>query len=302
MWTKKNIRLGILAGILLAANLFLALKPDNSGAKLDISTKHFQWPVALSAIEINNQGEKISLKKINERWILHDSLLAHADYAYLIEAIMKDVEVRRAVGSSQRTELESKFNESGVEVELSSQNGEKFQLQVYGDAAANNSYFRKPSEAPYMVAIPGYNTFIAGIFALQKGQWKSKKAISVPENALIKWELMFTDTAKKSLFIEVKGLKLEAKEIGEDVLSAYLDKVENFSIDAFVSDDKLAYYQGLISGDAFARLNIESIDKLHNQSISFYQSSEPGMVIANSSRYGWMLLSERNIAKLLEID
>jgi hypothetical protein len=300
MWTKKNTQLLVIAGLLLVANIVIAFTQGSGKKKLAVESDYFKWNNQLSAIEINNRGEKIRITLERGQWILNDELLAQEDFANLIEAIFKEVEVRRAVPKNLTEEIKAQFDEKGVEVNLTSMEGEIYSLQVYGDAAANISYFRKKGEEPFVVYIPGYTSFLAGIFGLQTEQWKSKLALSSEPESLVSWILEDLENPERKISIQIKGIGLEAIGLEEEEMEDYMDILSSFKIDAYPESDKLGYYQSLISGPTFATIHIETINKYQKQQVNLFKTTEQGLILAESDRYGWMLFNQRNIQRLLK--
>ena len=231
---KKNYRLLILFLVLLTTNLYIFLD-DNSSHTVDYGFPdfHIENTESINKVEIKSRGLENKLEKINGRWLVNQNHEMDEGMLKVLMSVLRDMRVKREVFDTELTAIKEKMKNASVSISISQNNKASSQFISYGEKSNNKTYFIDPKQGTaYELHIPGYNSFLHGIFEVKKEDWRNrflfKKIIPVEE-----LEVQHTESLK----IQHKGNTINLVGISNsdtNKVSAYFNQVKNLEADYFI--------------------------------------------------------------------
>ena len=173
---KKNIRLLLILASLCLMIVLIWIFQDRRDPGVDNRDLFMIADVSeINKVSLESKGgEDLHLEYSGNRWKVQDTVEADPNRISILFAVLNQVKVRREVSMSQNSMVDSLFEASGVKVSGYSDQGAAFEFYVAGLPGEVMTFFRQSSDAKtYVVHIPGYQTYLAGIFQLNWLEWKN---------------------------------------------------------------------------------------------------------------------------------
>src|SRR5688572_17083538 len=176
MQEKRNKRLAILLVVLLGttASVYWFGKSE-SGYEVD--------PAIFKQVDLNTVDEvvlespsgKIDLKYEGAKWKVNKTFNANPERINVLFATLQQAEAKRPVALSLQDSLTTVLQKSGVKVTLRTAGETNEVFYAGGNESKNQAYFvMENTTVPYVVTIPGYRVYVAGIFELAESEWRDK--------------------------------------------------------------------------------------------------------------------------------
>lgn len=232
MQKTKNIKLLVILAILVTAIVAMNLIEKNSGG-MSVDKKLFQLEaqqeitdVYLSGRDINNH---FSFKA--GRWHLNDSLFLDQSMRDVFFSVLSQVEVRKPIPQSEVDSIRQFILENGIHVEIKFSNELISDYRVGGNKEQEISWMMSAEDGiPYQVHLPGYQSYVAGIFEVPVQDWRSRFIFNINFALLSKIEVEYPDSG------EVLTLQYQDRFFAIPDVQADSIKIANFL-------DQLAYLQ-----------------------------------------------------------
>ncbi|MCA6073852.1 DUF4340 domain-containing protein [Fulvivirga sedimenti] len=174
MQRKKNLRLLGLLLILVIAAVVLGLTGE-SGSKLDVDRDIFTYddPSRIDAVVLERRNASDTLAFVNGQWMLNGKYKADPQRISVLFAILKQAMVRRKAARTQLDSLQSWMDENSVRANFYEGNELVKQFEVGGHEDRGITYYRSaPGEPVFLMEIPGYRSYLAGIYELDENGWR----------------------------------------------------------------------------------------------------------------------------------
>lgn len=175
MQEAKNKRRLILLVVLLAATvlLFWWVQPEN---RIAVDPGIFQVDDlrSISRVELVSDTSSVNLLFNGSAWQVNGNK-ADGNMINVLFATLQQARPRREVSLARRDSIYRQLEDSGVTVLLYAGQELKKKFLAGGNAAKTQAYFASPqSKDVYVMAIPGYRVYVAGIFELRESGWWEK--------------------------------------------------------------------------------------------------------------------------------
>ncbi len=174
MQRKKNLRLLAILSILIVAAVILALT-GKSTSKLDVDRDIFSYddPSQIDAVILERNNTSDTLAFINGQWMLNGKYKADPQRISVLFAILKQAKVRRRAARTQLDSLQTWIDQKGVEARFYEGTDLVKSFEVSGNEERGITYYRESSGEPvYLMEIPGYRSYLAGIYELDENGWR----------------------------------------------------------------------------------------------------------------------------------
>lgn len=243
MQEKKNKRLVILLVALLAAIVTTYwLEHSTSSSEID---KNLFKPADLKTIDevrLQKGTTELRLNFRNNRWTLNDQYASDPSMIEVLFATLQQAEPKRPVPASQRDSIDAFLKKSGVKVSLLAGGDVQKTFFAGGNAGKTQAVFVSESNGlPYVMTIPGYRVYVAGVFELDESGWRDKRIFSFNWRNFQKLEARFPekpvedfDVALQGKFFSIPGLS----QVDTTRLNNFLDDISLLAADDFTRSDK----------------------------------------------------------------
>ena len=272
---NKNITLSIILGLLVLISIILGTTESsvsNTIKNTDIFS--IQDTAKVDQISINSAKENLQLTKVNGTWLLNDEFKAEQNIVKILLSILKDVEVTRSVPNAQQGEISASIKENG------------FLVKIYGDGELFNSFYSSGNEnktvsyfmefdktQPYITNIPGYGSYIAGIFEIPVNDWRDRLILSTNWRTLQKLNINYTEFPEYDLaiqfnfnFLTVEGVQV----LDTSKMMAFIDEFNFLQTDRYLVKGQNEKYDSLLQTPATVSLSIEDINSANSKNITFF--------------------------------
>lgn len=241
MQEKKNKQRAIVLVALLLATigmLWLNSRRDSPVVNKDLfKTADL---TTINEVVLRTSAGATQLKFSGSQWRVNDQFDADRGMIDVLFATLRQAEPRRPVAASQRDSIATVLEQSGVEVSLIS-GGEKVDVfYVGGNRQKTQAYFMRPGGEPYVMIIPGYRVYTAGIFELAGQGWRSRYVFGFNWRNFSSLETKYPGKETAGFHVElndqyvgIRGLTLEQTDTAK--LNGYLDAVSLLQVQEYQS-------------------------------------------------------------------
>ena len=295
MQRKKNIRLLILFIALLMVNAAVILLDENqSGQSVDRYKFTLIDTSQVNKITLKQPGQEITFEKPGRTWQVNGQYPMDERMAGLIFAVMTSVETSRPAGAAD-SELAKRLSEEGILVEFYSNDQVIAAFYSGGNSTKTQSYMMKASESvPYVVYIPGYSTYLAGLFELKAKDWRNKKVFETSWSSLKSLKLRSEKNGELLLDISYGNNFFEVANVSKTDTARminYLETTTSLMVEQYIEPGEFPGYDSLAATPPEYTLLLEDADVSKNNQLQIFPAL-PG----DKRRLGKLLPSRQMVA------
>lgn len=294
-------------------------------------------PKAVDQVTIQQANEKIELQFLNNGWRVSSLLSerrgeavppsggsglvsweADRDLIDVLFATMEQVVPKRNVASKIQDSIVSQIFKSGVKVSFVSKSDVQKSFSVLGSEAEGVTYFLNDGEdTPYIMAIPGYRVYVAGIFEQEANAWRDKRIFNFNWRNFKELKAEFPRMPNQNFSVAMTGQYfsiLGETKIDTAALNNYLDAVSLIGADAFYKLGESAKLDSLSRtnpimtitvkdvGDQIYSLKLFTIGKNERNALALWEAVLDSKPISPSGARGSLVLFDRrNILQLYKM-
>ncbi len=272
---NKNITLAVILGILVLMSLTLALTGRKNFNTLDDKgIFQVQDTTSVDQISIKSKNHEILLKKNGEGiWMLNDKYKAEQNIVKVLLAILKDVEVMRKVSKNSAAEISSRIKDEGFLVRI--YGGNKLLQSFYslGNDTKTLSWFLKENDQiPMIVHIPGYQSYVAGIFEIPMNDWRDRLILSTNYRTLRSISVSYSQFPEHSFEI-ITGFDIpivkDVKPLDTAKMMSYIEQLGYLQADRFIDHGQNALYDSLVNTPYTVSIAVRDIDEKNTKTLLF---------------------------------
>ena len=239
MQETKNRRLSILLGALCCVTVLVYfLGRDNGTVDVDRDMFRNYDQKAIDQVVLESRTGKVELKFNGSKWKVNNKFDADASMIQVLFATLQQAEPKRPLPSTIQDSVSRELKQNGVKVSLFSAGKPEATFYSGGNAQKTQAYFRLENgeEKPYLVTIPGYRVYVAGIFEVEEKDWMDKLVFGFnwrnfesleaqfPNEPSADFEVIFRDN-----YFAVQGLA----EVDTSKLNDFLDDVSLLTVEKY---------------------------------------------------------------------
>lgn len=203
----------------------------------------------IDRIRFESQGRTVELDFNGSRWLVNTDYDADDQLVTVLFATLQQVEVKRKVAASLRDSIADSLKRMGTKVSLFVGADLEMEMLVGGNAGKTEAYFMSNDNIPYLMVIPGYRVYAAGVFELDQNGWRDKRIFNFNWRNFKKLTAQFSDPKRKGFEIEDKGTGFDINNTaGTDTtkLNDYLDGVSLLMAKKFIKSGENKRYDSLL--------------------------------------------------------
>jgi len=252
MSSKKNIYL-LLSLIVLSALLIalLVIGNDNNNTLVDKEIFKVDNQQKINSVVINKQNEKINLSYNGIKWVVNDSLEADRQLIQVFFATLLQAEPKRAISQKLSDSVAQRIIQFGTKVDLFEEETLVKSFFVLGNENKNETFYKLENDPqPYLVTIPGYKVYVAGIFELSAIDWRDKRIFNFNWQNFKQLTATFTSETKENFTISFQNgfFGIEGNpEADTTKLNNYLDAVSLLQTSHYIGADEQHQYDSLFN-------------------------------------------------------
>lgn len=166
------LSLVILIGLTSAAFYFTN---RDTGPVADPSLFRVDGLETVDSVEIESPRGKVTLRYDGSKWVVNKGHRADAQMIEVFFATLAQVVPKRPVSGNLRDSVAGMVRKEGARVALFAGEELKKEFFVGGNPQKSEAYFLSSVEGPFVMTIPGYRVYVAGVFELDENGWRDKQ-------------------------------------------------------------------------------------------------------------------------------
>lgn len=203
MQKQKNVRLLIILAItIILIAIFPLLNNNRDGLSVEKNLFTLNSQTVITDVLLSSNGISNKLSYIQGRWQINRKYELDPNMRDVFFSVLSQMVIRRKVPQSQRDSIANLITKNGVDVLILNNADTVKSYKIWGISESQTSYIMDTEEQPYIVHIPGYRSYVAGIFEVPETDWRSRRIFS-------------------ALFTNLNSLKIEYPK--EDIEYRYKD-------------------------------------------------------------------------------
>ena len=217
---------------------------DENHSSLNVDRKLFQLDTQQEITDVYLKGGDIDnhFSYKNGRWHLNDTLFLDQSMRDVFFSVISQVEIRKPVPLSKADSLSNLLSKEGILVSIKF--GEELinEYRVLGNQAKEITWMMLEEDGlPYHVHLPGYQSYVAGIFEVPVQDWRSRFVFNANFALLTKIEVEYP-AANDKLTLEYKDQFFSIPGIETDSLkiTQFLDQLAYLQADRFLDQQSEA--------------------------------------------------------------
>lgn len=262
---KRNIRLLIL---LLVTTVTTALVywngKDSNTLIIDKTIFNVEDPRSVDEVILESGTNKITLKYTGNKWTVDGRYAADRQLIELLFATVQQAQPKRAIAKTLRDSVQQALENKGVKVSLISGGKTVKSFYAGGNPQKTQAYFQLVSGGdPYIVTIPGYRVYVAGIFELDKNGWRDKRIFNFNWRNFKDLKAYHFANPRQDFTVEFSGQYFGIKDLSNiDTLKLnnYLDAVSLIQAQQFgTTGNHSKQYDSLLSTAPVERIEVRDV-------------------------------------------
>lgn len=282
MQRRKNFILFIIFLILLGWTvIYINLEQKQEG--LSINELKFSVTDTASINQITITGNKFTnvLSRSSGNWKVNDTYLMDPSMHKVLMSVLKQVRVKRTVPKSDLSKISEDILNNGFKIEIKSST-EPVSIFYAGGNGISLSYFMGDDEIPYIVHLPGYESYVTGIFEVAENDWRDRLIFKTSWLGVKSLNLSYGENPSGNINIRAENNLYTVSGINKldtASLMGFLDKISYFYTDQYIEVGQVAAYDSLKKTKPFARLEVNSLGMDEPAIIEFYNQLSGDNVI-----------------------
>lgn len=295
----------IILGVLVLCSVLLHFIPKNKNTSVEkISLFQISDTSAVTKITINSKSLNNTLERTDDGWILNDKIKADENIIMVLLAVMKEVEILRKVPQRQVEEEGTSFDERGIDVRFYAGNDLLKSFVANANETKTLSIFKSRDGDYYVVNLPGYDSFVTGIFEIAEIDWKDRLIIDASPVRLQQLAVRYFDEPARGFTVDVKSnipIISGVSDLDTLKLMDYLDQFQYFQADSYINISDEPRYDSLLKARPYVEFSFKNLGRIDEQTLTFYPKIEgENMILAVTSEGEHALFNYRRIGGIFQ--
>ncbi|SMD32344.1 hypothetical protein SAMN04488029_0689 [Reichenbachiella faecimaris] len=265
----------VFVGLLMVSLLLMWVgKKDRAISSVDKNLFAIADTTQITGIVIQYGGKAIAIQRGDNEWSINNQHKADPQLIYLSQRILSAVETQRPVSKSNLETIKKELLESGRQVTVELSGGESKHFYAGGNTAKTTAYFGNQDLTKiFTVAIPGYQSYLSGIFELTLNQWRDRVLFASSWRTVQHLTVDYADPVLNDLniyfdnqFLAVNGVS----DLDTTVLMTYLQPLEFFQLNDYLNPGAFPRYDSLLNVEPIAQISLEDINVTNNRQLKVY--------------------------------
>ncbi len=213
----------------------------------------------IDRVEIQSASFENLLTRSGEDWRINDKYMVDPSMKTVLLTVLNKVRVQRPVPINKAEEIGRNLSLKGVHVSIYSGN-ELIHSFISGGNDVSISYFMKENEDPFIVHLPGYDSYVSGIFEVSENDWRDRFIFSTNWIGLKELKLEYPDSNLVSFTIEMADTHLTipgVTPLDTTAMMEFIDLFSYFQVDQFINAGDNPQYDSIFTTTPYALLSID---------------------------------------------
>lgn len=277
MQKQKNIKLIISIGIIITIIVSINFFNDSSnGLSIDKRKFTLDQQTVITDVLLKSSKQNNHLGYENRSWRVNSRYELDPNMRDVFFSVLSQMEIRRTVPLSMNDSVVQLIKSKGVEVSILNNQEIVKEYAVLGDSDSQKSYIMDSKEKCYLVHIPGYRSYVAGIFEVPETDWRTRRsftALFTNLNSLkIKYPTEEIEFQYENSFFKINGINADSTE-----LITSLENLLFLQTDQHLKQSEHSKYQveNITNNNLIASIQLTKLSG-SSETLSIYNTTENG--------------------------
>ncbi len=296
MEANKSKYLALSLGVLImfSAALFFLTREDE---RPEIDQNYFAIgdTEEINHIRLTSSTDTVDLAFDGSQWRVNGKWQADIQMIKVLMATLRQAVPHRPVALAQKDTVKKQLARTGTRVFIEEGEGPPISFMAGGSVNKNESWFLKEGDdQPYVMIIPGYRVYVAGILQMDASGWRNKRIFDFNWRNFKTLTSTYPQEPAAGFSIEMKqryfGI-VGMQQVDTTKLNDYLDAVSLLMAKRFL-DSKLPGVEQLLTKTPLARVEIKDIaDRTY--SLELFLPEDADRVVYGRTSDGQIVAFER---------
>ncbi|MEJ2004483.1 MAG: hypothetical protein P8X57_05850 [Cyclobacteriaceae bacterium] len=222
----------------------------------------FDDPSLVDAVTLEHREAVDTLSFVNGLWRVNNTYKADPQRISVLFAILKQARVRRRAALSQIDSLSAWMDENSVRATFYEGNEPVITYEVAGNISNGLTYYREASGEPiYLMEIPGYRSYLAGIYELDEFGWRYPRVFDFNWSTLKDVEVDYPSEDARGFRVSFEDNFFQVEELPETDttrIADFLDDLSLLYVNDYLFQEEVEQYDSL-SDDLTARITVRDV-------------------------------------------
>lgn len=273
----KNKMLMILLAVLVAFSAILGFMDRNPrGGTVRKERYAVDDTASVQRIVIRSDALALdnALEKNKKGWTINESHEADRNIVRVLLSVLQQVRVARPVPKVRQEEVKQQLSREGIEVQVYDDKGLMKAFYVYGNNTKTETVFaERPAGPAHIMVLPGYDSYVAGIFEVTSLDWRSRAVFSSTWRSLQRLEILYPDSPKKNVeirfnidFFEITGVE----QIDTTAMMGFLEGLQYFEAERYIEPEDGGAYDSLLQTEPLAIVSVDDVVASRDNRVILY--------------------------------
>jgi len=250
----------------------------------------------ISRIELNGQAFKNTLEKDENSWSVNQEYLLDASMQQVFFKLLEQISIQRPIVGENSTKIKQNVLDSGVQVNIYGNEGLLNSYTVGGDFQSMRSYFVKGEEV-YLVQLPGYQSYVAGIFEVPENDWRDRVVFEGIWQDMVSLKINRPNKVLVEFKYDDRLLRIQNQQADTAEVMNFVERFNYFFVDQFLPDDHIAL-QKKESFDKAGTIEIEGLDKDKSLKLELFNNPEFNAYLVHINGKEWAAIRNERMEKI----
>ena len=239
---QKNLLLIIALAVLVACSIALSF---STKPRMTTFTESDLFAISdtasIHSIRINSSYHNIEnvLERTANGWTINEIYEADPSMTRVLLSVLQQVTISRTVAKNQAQSIRDDVLEKGYKIEIEGTDHQISTFYCLGNSTKTMSILMKEdSETPHIVNLPGYDSYVAGIFEVTELDWRNRLIFNSTWRTVQRLELLYPQYSYNNVeirfnldFFEITGVDA----IDTTAMMNFIDEFQYFQADRFIN-------------------------------------------------------------------
>ncbi len=250
----------------------------------------------ISRIELNGQCFENTLEKSGNLWSVNQEYLLDASMQQVFFKLLEQISIQRPIVGENSAKIKQNVLDSGVQVNIYGNEGLVNSYTVGGDFQAMKSYFVK-GEDVYSVQLPGYQSYVAGIFEVPENDWRDRVVFDGIWQDMVSLKINRPNKETVEFKYEDRLLRIQNQQADTAEVMNFVERFNYFFVDQFLPEDHIAL-QKKESFDKAGTIEIEGLDKDKSLKLELFRNPEFNAYLVHIDGKEWAAIRNERMEKI----
>lgn len=274
---QKNILLIILLVILIACAVVFGIKlQPRTSTFTEVDLFAIEDTASIAKITITSESRDIhnTLEETQNGWTINETYLADPNIVRVLLSVLHEVTISRRVPKNQAPSIKEEIVRNGYQVSIYNEDKRISTFYCMGNSTKTRSIMMKEKgKTPYIVHLPGYDSYVAGIFEITALDWRNRLIFQSNWRTLQRLELLYPDYPDDNVeirfnldFFEITGVE----SLDTAAMMDFIDQFQYFQADRFVEPAEGSSYDSLLTEEPYLILSLDDINPKKSNRVIFF--------------------------------